>query len=146
MKSKFDIALYCLVFFNLLLYVSCGEKLNTQIGYIKNNTNSDLVGANWYESMTDSVLCNDRVYFRYYIQPNLTEGLSTGGNKRLSEEPDSSKEYIYIFNPDSLDKYQKLKICAGIVKHCLIKKIEIQLNRVKEPMDTVFINSDKPLN
>ena len=121
--------------------ISCGEKLHTAIGYVKNNTSDTLVGANWYRNMTDSVLCNDRIYLNYYLQPHLSESLATGGNVNLSSESDSSKEYIYIFNEDSLNKYQKLKICSGIVKHCIVKKIEIQLNKVKDPMDTVFINS-----
>ena len=127
-------------------FISCGEKLHTGIGYIKNNTNDALVGGNWYKSMTDSVLCNDRIYLNSYVGPHLSQGLATGGDVNLSSQPDSAKEYIYIFNEDSLTKYQKLKICDGIVKHCLVKKIEIQLNKVKDPMDTVFINSSKPLN
>lgn len=128
-----------------LLINSCGEKLHEQIGYIKNNTQSDLVGGNWYKSMTDSVLCSNRVNLGYYIQPGLSESLITRPVD-LNKEPDSSKEYIYIFNSDSLNKYEKLKICGGIVKHCLVKKIEIQLNQVKGLRDTIFINSSKPID
>jgi hypothetical protein len=130
----------------IFLYSSC-ERLHIKIGYIKNNTNTDLAGAEWDNFMADSLLCNDRINLDYYIQPGLFEELSTRPNKGdLQELPDSSKQYIYIFNLDSLNKYQKLKICEGIVKRCLVKKIEIQLNKVKEPMDTVYINSAKISN
>lgn len=146
MKMNYNIAVYLVFISNCLLFISCGEKLHTTIGYIKNNTKSDLVCANWYKSMADSSLCNNRINLNTYLQPNLGNVLTTGGDRNLNNEPDSSIEYIYIFNKDSLDKYQELKICEGIVKRCLVKKIEIQLNKVKEPMDTVFINSSKVLN
>jgi hypothetical protein len=143
MKSA--LILLCVSFFAILL-CGCGEVLHIGIGYIKNNTNCDLVGAEWDEFMPDSMLCNDKVYLSYYIQPHLVKYLSTRPNKgSLTELPDSVKQIIFIFNKDSLDKYQKLKLCDVIVKRCLVKKIEIQLNKVKEPLDTVFINSGKPL-
>ena len=134
------------VLLSLLLFQSC-EKLHIGIGYVKNNTKSDLAGAEWDESLPDSILCHDMINLDYYLQPGLSEDLSTRPDKgNLSELPDSVKQYIYIFNLDSLNKYKKLQICEGIVKRCLVKRIEIQLNKVKEPMDTVFINSSKPLN
>jgi len=75
----------------------------------------------------------------------LAENILTRPDKgRLSAMPDSAIQFIYFFYLDSLNKYQKLQICDGIVNHCLLKRIEIQLNKVKEPMDTVFINSNKP--
>jgi hypothetical protein len=132
---------------SILICSSCGEELHVKIGYVKNNTNSDLAGVEWGEFISDSVLCHNRINLDYYLQPGLSEELSTWpGKGDLNDLPDSSKQYIFIFNLDSLNKYQKLHICEGIVKHCLVKKITIQLNKVKEPMDTVFINSNKPGN
>lgn len=126
---------------------SCGEILHIPIGYVKNNTQTDVVGAYWYSDMADSLLCNDRIYLDTYLQPGLSQGIATSPDKgEISKLPDSTKEYIYFFNKDSLDKYQKLHLCNGIVKHCLVKKVVIQLNKVKEPFDTVYINSAKPLN
>jgi hypothetical protein len=141
--NKTRLLLFAIVL--LLINSSCGEKLHEKIGYIKNNTNSDLCGAEWDKYMPDSLLCNDRINISYYIQPHLSAGLFTSPVGNLNLQPDSLKQYIYIFNLDSLNKYQKLKICDGIVRSCLVKKIEIQLNKVKEPMDTIFVNSSKPL-
>jgi len=139
-------ALFCVLFLFCLTLCSCiYEKLHEPIGYIKNNTRQDLVGANWFEEMADTSLCNDRIYINTYVQPGLIKELSTRPIN-LERQPDSVKEYIYIFNSDTLEKYRKLKICEGIVKRCLVKKIVIQLNKVKEPLDTIFINSSKPLN
>ncbi|HTD39096.1 MAG TPA: hypothetical protein VK671_00650 [Mucilaginibacter sp.] len=138
-----------LISFLFCLLVLCGciyEKLHEGIGYIKNNTKEDLVGANWYKEMADSMLCNDKIYLDSYIQPGLVTGMGTTHYKNFSDQPDSIKEYIYVFNKDTLDKYQRLKMCKGIVKRSLVKRIEIQLNKVKEPMDTIFINSSKPLD
>lgn len=147
MEKYYKIILLLGIIILLLLYYSCGEVLGIGIGYIKNNTKTDLAGAEWDEFMADSMLCNDKINLSYYIQPNLSEPLSTRPDKgNLSELPDSVKQYIFIFNLDSLNKYQKLKLCGGIVKHCLVKKIEIQLNKVKKPWDTVYINSSKPLD
>ncbi|WP_259066419.1 hypothetical protein HDF24_22010 [Mucilaginibacter sp. X4EP1] len=143
MKKNLIVAIFC-IFFGVVFCSGC-EKLHVQIGNIKNNTKTDLVGAEWGEFMADSMLCEDKINLDYYLQPGLSEELSIRPDKgELSALPDSSKQYIYIFNSDSLDKYQKLKMCDGIVKRCLVKKIEIQLNKVKEPMDTVFINAIKP--
>lgn len=147
MKKHFSLILLSYISISTFLLFSCGERLHITIGYIKNNTKSDLAGAEWGKFMADSILCKNRLNLDYYLQPGLSETLSTRPDKwDLSKLPDSAKQFIYIFNLDSLNKYQKLKICDGIVKRCLVKRIEIQLNKVKEPMDTVFINSSKPLN
>lgn len=116
------------------------------IGYIKNNTQIDLGEAEWGKIMTDSILCNARVNI-LYIQPGESEPMETGRpDGELSKLPDSSKQVVYVFNMDSVNKYRKLKLCDGIVKHCLVKQLEIQLNKVKEPFDTISINSSKPSN
>jgi ribosome-binding factor A len=60
-------------------------------------------------------------------------------DRELNKAPDSAKIYIYIFNSDSLDKYQKLKHSNGILKHSLLKKIKIQLNKVKGHLDTIYV-------
>jgi hypothetical protein len=93
--------------------------------------------------MNDSLLYNDRIYMNYYIQPNLTESIATG-YPGIFGAPDSVKAYIYVFNPDSINKYRSLKIQNGILKHSLLRKIEIQVNKAKEPLDTIYINSNKP--
>jgi len=125
------------------LFFSCWDIRKIPIGYIKNNTNQDIIAADWFKDMNDSLLYNDRIYMGYYIQPKLTETMATGYGG-LFGYPDSVKAYIYVFNPDSIDKYRKLKIQKGIFKNSLLKKIVIQVNKAKEPLDTVFINSNTP--
>ncbi|TWI97177.1 hypothetical protein JN11_03637 [Mucilaginibacter frigoritolerans] len=119
------------------LFFSCCDIRKVPIGYMKNNMNHDIIAANWFKDMNDSLLYNDRIYMGYYIQPKLTETMATGYGG-LFGQPDSVKAYIYVFNPDSIDKYRNLKIQKGIFKNSLLKKIEIQ---VKEPLDTIYINS-----
>ena len=146
MKKAFNVALFCI---SILILSACVfHPAKPQTGYIKNNTNADLVGAEWDKFMPDSLLCNDRIYLGHYLQPGLSQGLSTSHFREgdLIGLPDTAKQYFYFFNLDSLNKYQKLKICDGIVKRCLVKRIEIQLNKVKDPTDTIFINSSVPLN
>ena len=125
------------------LFFSCWDIRKVPIGYIKNNTNQDIIAADSYKDMNDSLLYNDRIYMGYYIQPKLTETMVTGYGG-LFGYPDSVKAYIYIFNPDSIDRYRELKIQKGIFKNSLLKKIVIQVNKAKEPLDTVFINSNTP--
>ncbi|MGZ3813187.1 MAG: hypothetical protein ACXVJN_15680 [Mucilaginibacter sp.] len=145
-KCLNSIRLLCTAFLTVLLLGSC-EEFHIVIGYVKNNTKSELVSAEWGKVMADSLLCQGKINLDYYLQPGLSKGLYTSSdNKRFRTLPDSAKQFIYIFNSDSLKKYQHSGLCDGIVRRCLVKKIEIQLNKVKKPFDTVFVNSSKPIN
>ncbi len=146
MKKSFNITFLCI---SILILSACSfHPAKPQTAYVKNNTKADLIGVEWGKFMSDSILCNDDIYLDQYIQPGLLTTLTTIYYRQddLINLPDSRKQYVYFFNLDSLNKYQKLKVCDGIVKRCLIKKIEIQLNKVKDPLDTIFINSSVPLN
>lgn len=146
MKKYFDVVLLCI---SILIIPACRFHPPRPVkGVIKNNTREELIGVEWDKFMADSLLCNDSIYLDEYLQPGLSLKLSTGHFREWDfiKLPDTTKQYFYFFNLDSLRKYQKLKICDGIVKRCLVKRIEIQLNKVIDPLDTIFINSSVPLN
>jgi hypothetical protein len=87
--------------------------------------------------MTDSILYNER-FSKYWFEAK-DSGFVSLPNIKLGYQSDSVKAYLYVFNSDSLFKYQDLKKVEGIVQHSFIKKVVIQLNQVKEPLDTIYI-------
>lgn len=118
--------------------ISCAYDWHSGIALIKNNTASRiLISKQPNQAMTDSILFNER-FDEYWIDIGESQKLSLP-NTVLSSKPDSEKAYLYVFNCDSVDKYQALKKIKGIVQSAFIRKIEIQLNKVKEPLDTIYI-------
>ena len=133
MKEKIKILMLSIVLFA----TSCDFK--SEIAIVKNNTNSLIVGKLWdTTNMTDGDF-KDEIYLEYYIPPGSHNVIVIPGT-RLNTAPDSLKMNLYIFNNDTLDKYIELKKYDGIMKKSLLKKIEIQINKVKPPLDTIYIN------
>jgi len=136
MKTKYNLPILILVF---LVSISCDFK--SKIAIIKNNTSGLIIGTSWPGGLlTDSILYNDSVYMTYWLEPHANTTISVPGGK-LNTAADSIKDYLYFFDKDSLDKYKKIKQYSGILKASLLKEIKIQLNKVKEPLDTIYINS-----
>lgn len=130
-------------FFNVFilsafLFNSCVLDWKADIAVVKNNTPSRILIAKLpTQIMTDSILYNER-FSENWIDANKFQTISLP-NTSLSSKPDSEKAYLYVFNCDSVHKYQKLQKMNGIIQHSFKVKIEIQLNRVKEPLDTIFV-------
>jgi hypothetical protein len=133
MKQKVNIGTLAI----LIFLVSCST-WNNKIATIKNNTSS-IIACSLLKNgiMTDSSLYNDTSYMRYLIKPQHYDTY-TVPDSNLTKAPNSAKTYIYILKLDSLNKYRKLKLMNGILMHSLLKKIEVQLNKVKEPLDTIY--------
>jgi len=112
---------------------------HSDVALIKNNTSSPiLIAMQPDELMTDSILYNRR-FSEYYIEAHQS-GFTTIPNERFDGLADSDMAYLYVFNDDSVYEYLKLKRMQGIVKHSFIRKIAVQLNKVKEPLDTIYIS------
>jgi hypothetical protein len=134
MKELIKITILTGIFF----FSACVMDFQSDIAIIKNNTSSRLLIAKQPdEIMTDSTLYNER-FSKTWIEANQTQFVILH-NIKLSGQPDSVKTYLYVFNCDSVYKYQSLKKMKGIVQHTFIRKIEIQLNKVKVPLDTIYI-------
>ena len=134
MNKKVEISLFLVSLFA----VSCDQK--SKIAIIKNNTSELVIGGLWRDDrMSDSDLYDNNVYFEYSIAPGESNAITIPGSN-LNTAPDSTKKYLYIFNNDIVNKYQKLKQCKGVLKSSLLKIIKIQINTVKAPIDTVYIN------
>ena len=73
-----------------------------------------------------------------YLIPPQHYDTYTQPDSNLLKAPDSAKQYIYILNLDSLKRFRKRKVIKGILEHSLLKKVEIQLNKVMEPVDTTY--------
>ena len=121
----------------LVFIVSCST-WNNKIATVKNNTSGMIACAlRKNGNMTDSSLYNDTSYMGYLI-PSQHYDTYTIPDSNLLKAPDSSITYIYLFKLDSLNKFRKLKLIKGILEHSLLKKIVVQLNKVREPVDTIY--------
>ena len=121
----------------LLVIAGCND-YNNKIATIKNNTTSVIACALLKNGiMTDSLLYNDTSYMGYLIQPYHYDTYMVL-DSNLLKAPDSDKRYLYLLKLDSLNKFRKLKVTNGILKHSLIKMVVIQLNKVQEPIDTIY--------
>ena len=117
---------------------ACNMDYHSDIAVIKNNLpNRLLIAVQPFQLMTDSTLFFER-FSETGVEANRTQVISLP-NIKPSFQPDSAKVYLYIFIDDSVYKYQSLKIMHGILKHSFVRKIEIKLNKVKEPVDTFLI-------
>ena len=121
----------------IILVSSCDRQ--AKIAIVKNNTKDTVSCWIWdKQPLTDSLLYNDKVYIKDWISPD-TFGTIVLPNRNLKKAPDSVKTYVYVFDVDSINKYRKTDPSSGILKHSLLKKIIIQLNKVNEPLDTIYI-------
>jgi hypothetical protein len=127
-----------IVVWELTFIVSCNVS-NNKIATIKNNTSNTVACAILENGiMTDSLLYSDTSYMSYLIQPQMYDTYMVA-DSNLINAPDSAERHIYILRLDSLNKYRNKKLKDGILKNSLIKKIDIQLNKVMEPIDTVYV-------
>ncbi len=112
-----------------------------EVTVIQNNTSDSLYASfNLGKYLTDSIVYNRSKYLtQITIEPHSLRPISLL-NVTLKKRPDSSKIYLFIFDIDSLRKYQSKADSRGISKKSLLKKVIIQLNKVKEPVDTIYIN------
>ncbi len=140
LKSKlaFYIKITCVLIVSLVV-TGCDWVNNIVV--IENKTNDSLYATYAIGKLPTDSIVNDRYRYlkTYIIAPDSSKTVHTF-NLVLSKQPDTAKIYLYIFNVDSLNKYQKANRFKGIFLHSLLKKTVIQLNKVKEPVDTIEIN------
>jgi hypothetical protein len=120
------------------MFIGSCVNYNNKIATIKNNT-SGVIACELLKNglITDSSLFKDTSYMSYLIKPQHYDNY-TVPDSNLTKAPDSAKTYIYILNLDSINKFRKSGIKNGIFYHSLMKKIVIQLNKVHEPVDTIY--------
>ncbi len=124
----------------ILILASVFESCHWQadVAVVENNTSDTITCLLWDdEPITDNMLYNDRLYFKYWIDPKQNETVSLP-NRKFKNAPDSEKVFLYLFNIDSLNKYQKSKQLSGILKKSLLKKVVFQLNKIVQPLDTIY--------
>lgn len=128
---------------SILFLASC--EWQTPITVVKNNTSDTLlIGMRAKQFMNDSILYN-RKFTDYEIDPHSVSAI-TLPNLTPKNAPDSDIVYLYFFKNDSLSKYQKLRHREGLVQKSLFKNVTIQINKVKDEPDTIFINDAKISN
>ena len=121
----------------LIFIVSCSV-WNNKIATIKNNSSSTIACELLKNgNLTDTLLYNDTSYMGYLIKPQHYDTY-TQADSDLTKARDSAKTFIYILKLDSLNKFRKLNLIKGILDHSLLKKIVVQLNKVREPVDTIY--------
>jgi hypothetical protein len=145
MKIRFETKsnmIIVLIFITVTLLSGC-DHLN-KVAIMKNNSNKPI-----YLIYTLGKVVTDSSVAKYYsnlkeysVQPDSLKILSTF-NRKLEKEPDTSKLYLYIFDIDSLNKYQKVPHYTNLLKYSMIKKMELQLNKIKDPIDTLYINTNR---
>ncbi|PYF74194.1 hypothetical protein [Pedobacter nutrimenti] len=122
-----------------LLIWGCYTNKKTGILVVANGTQSPLTVV----KQPDQIITDSLVFFdqldktEFIVGETKAISLPYSGFKSL---PDSKKTYLYVFNSDSLDKWRNEKKIDGILKKCLIKTFSIQLNQVKDKLDTVYIS------
>ena len=139
MKSYRNIKIYGLIITILWWLTACDHLV--KVAVIQNNTSDSLYASfNLGKHLTDSIVYKRSKYLtQITIKPHSCRPISLM-NVALNKLPDSSKIYLFIFDIDSLRKYQSKAGAFGISKKSLLKKVIIQLNKVKEPTDTIRIN------
>ncbi|MGY3213489.1 hypothetical protein [Mucilaginibacter sp. HD30] len=93
---------------------------------------------NEFGPVTDSMVYDD-LYSRSDVMLPTKAQMITLPNRKFKYAPDSKMIDLYIFSLDTATKYQQLKLMSGILKRALLKKITIQANTIKEPVDTIYI-------
>jgi len=121
-------------------WTGCYTHWQSEIVVVNNNTESQiLVAKQLNKRMTDSILLTE-AFSKNEIDPFSSQTIAVP-DMSLNNAPDSEKVFLFIFNVDSLNKYKEANI-KNFVERCLIKTIEIQLNQVKTPIDTIDVRSN----
>jgi hypothetical protein len=114
-----------------------------EIAVIKNNLPDTIAilpsDGKYYKAITDSELYNDRIYIKDFFNPKESDAVALP-NRFYHKAPDSVYVYLNVIDLDSLNFYKRRKVCYGVVKHCLLKTIKLQANKIKSPVDTIYIN------
>ena len=140
MKEK--ISGMALITFCLLFLYSCSENARHPTLVINNTADSPIIVAELKkDDVTDSIIYNE-VFNSIQIDPGRLDQLSAPGN--LKSYPDSFKLNILILNRDSLDVFRRKKKVKGILNRSLIKRLILQINLIKDPLDTVYITDKMP--
>ena len=125
--------------FFLIIFSGCIMDRKSGIVVIVNDTNSNiLVAKQPTQEITDSIVFSNLLDKDEFSIGEIRSIWLPYGN--LSSLPSSEKVYFYIFNLDSLEKYRMEKKLSGIMNSCLINKFSIQLNKVKDQLDTVYVS------
>jgi len=120
------------------LCVGCVIHKQTPIIVVRNNF-SDTIGVMKSESeikVNDNFIYDTPFYTSLY--PNEERRIAIP-DRNLEALPDSSKMYFYIFNLDSIRRYQKAKKIQGIFKNSFLKRHVLQLNEVDDLLDTINV-------
>jgi len=134
-RIKYNYLILLLPFF----ICSCYMEKKIEIVVVANDGNSPLLIVKQPDQfMTDSML------YHGYVSETL---FHTGEIKTISlpifslrSLPDSEKMYLLIFNLDSVRKIRNEQRIDGIVRKSLIKKVSVQLNKVDDDLDTVYLS------
>jgi len=130
--------------FNIIVAVSvvqinsCTYDRKTDVAIIKNNLKANVLIVD----QPDEILTDSSLYYDYLTQMETKPNESTTISIPVSgfqNATNNEKVFIYVFTDDSLVKYKSQSSHEGIVKKALVKKIDIQLNQVKHPLDTIKI-------
>lgn len=136
MKSRIFISILSLI---IIFYLySCD--FHSGISVVKNDRANSIYVTTELDSLAkDSAVATNYINLQQYnIDPKSFKVITVPG-KNLSSTEDSVKRYLYIFDADSLNKYEKVKYFRGILKQSLIKIIRIQFNKIRNPLDTIYI-------
>ncbi|TWI95607.1 hypothetical protein JN11_04346 [Mucilaginibacter frigoritolerans] len=138
MKSKFYVSVTLIL---IAIFFITGCDWASKVAIVKNRSNKPIyIVYSLHSFVSDSSVIGSYKYLKEYIvNPDTFKTILTF-DRVLNREPDSSKIYLHIFNVDSLIKYEKASHFKGIFAHSLIKSVKIQLNKVKEPADTIYVD------
>ena len=118
------------------MIMSCDQ--NTPVLAVKNNSTCLISGASLVnDTLTDDDLYNDKVNMNIFLEPGKFQDIGVLSYK-FGDQNDTSMLYLYIFREDSLKKYLQQKKVNGILTKSLIKKVVIQLNKLKK-IDTIYV-------
>lgn len=132
--SKVKIALI-----SILVLGGCVMDRKSSVLVIANDTDSNiLVVKQPYREITDNLVFSNHLDWEEFNSGEIkTVWLPYS---RLRNLPPNERAYFYVFNTDSLEKYRGLKKANGIIKLCLIKEFSLQLNEVKDQLDTLYVS------
>ncbi|MBB5648148.1 hypothetical protein [Pedobacter cryoconitis] len=121
-------------------FFGCFPHWQSEVVVIKNDLSSTiLIGKQPDEYMTDSIVFNKE--FSTNLIAAFTDQVIALPDMTFKNALDSEMVYLYVFNLDTLNKLIQEKKVKGILDKSLLKKVKIQLNLIKEPLDTIVINN-----
>jgi hypothetical protein len=128
-----------LVMFSFCCF-GCFTHWQSEVVVIKNDLSSAILIAKQPEDlMTDSILFNES--FSSDVIGPFTDQVIALPNVSLKHALDSEMVYVYVFKLDTLTKFRREKKIKSIVDKSLLRKVQIQLNLIKEPLDTIIIDN-----